>query len=68
MFQCHFGVIRRTCLKMACISKRAGSRVNWSEIWDSWTLVTHLWGTFDLVGFKVNLGSFGGPVSKWPVC
>ena len=43
---------------MTCNSKMAGRRAKWSEIWDSVTLVRHIWGTFDLVGFKVILGSF----------
>ncbi len=34
---------------------------------DSWILATHIWGTFDLVVFKVILGSFGAFVSKWPI-
>ncbi len=34
-----------------------------SEIFDSWTPVTHLWGTFDLVVFKAMSN---GPLSrKW---
>ena len=45
----------------------AGRRVKRIEIWDSWILVAHVWGTFDLVGFEVILGSFGAVVSKWPV-
>ena len=65
--QGQFGVIQCTCLKMACISKRAGHRAKRSEIWDSWTIVINIWGTFELVGFKVILGSFGALVSKWPV-
>ncbi len=52
---------------MACNSFTAGHRAKWSEIWDSVTLVTHILGTFDLVGFKVILGSFGALASKWPV-
>ncbi len=39
--------------------KTAGHRAKRTEIWDSWILVTHIRGTVDLVGFKVNLGSFG---------
>ena len=31
---------------------------------DSGRLVTHIWGTFDLVVFNVILGSFGALVSK----
>ncbi len=27
-----------------------------SEIWDWWMLVRHIWGIFDLVGFKVICG------------
>ena len=34
---------------------------------DPWTIVINIWGTFELVGFKVILGSFGALVSKWPV-
>ncbi len=43
------------------------TRARRSEIWDSGTLVTHMWCTFDFVVFKVILGSFGVLVSKWPV-
>ena len=52
-------VYRRTCLKIACISKTAGRRAKRGESRDSWILVTHIWGTFDLVRVKVNLESFG---------
>ncbi len=38
-----------------------------SEIWALWILVTHVWGTVDLAGFKVILRSFGALFSKWPV-
>ena len=24
---------------------------NWSEIWDSWVAVQHVWGTFGLLAF-----------------
>ncbi len=48
-------------------SKMAGRRAKWSEMWDSWILVTQIWATFDLVGFEVILGSFGALVSKWPL-
>ncbi len=37
----------------------AGGREKASEIWNLWPVVTHIWGTFVLVVFKVNLGSFG---------
>ncbi len=53
--------------QMACLSKTAGLRAKLSEIWDSETLVTHIWITFDLVGFNVILGSLGALFSKWPV-
>ncbi len=52
---------------MACHSKTAHRRVKRSEIWASWILVTHVLGTFDLVGFKVIWGSFGALFSKWHV-
>ncbi len=63
-FKVNFGVIQCACLKIACVSKTAGRRVKRSEIWDSWILVTHVCDTFDLVGFKVILGSFGTLFSK----
>ncbi len=37
-----------------------------SEILDAVTQIMHIWDTFDLVVFKVILGSFGALVSKWP--
>ncbi len=52
---------------MACNSKMAGRRAIRSEIWESGVIVTRIWGTFDLLVFKVILGSFGAFVSKWPV-
>ena len=54
-------------LKMACNSKTAHRRAKRSAIWDSWILVTYIRGTYDLIVFKVILGSFGAIVSKWPV-
>ncbi len=52
---------------MYYILKTAGCRTKRSKIWDSGTLVIHMWRIFDLVVFKVMLGSFGGLVSKWTV-
>ncbi len=52
---------------MICISKTDGRRAKQTEIWDPGILVTKIWGTFGLVGFKVILGSFGALVSKLPV-
>ncbi len=49
---------------MVCHSKRAGCRAKWSENRDSGNLLTHIWGTFDLVVFIVIWGSFGALVSK----
>ena len=43
----------------------AGRRAKWSEIWDSLILVTYIWGTFDLAGFKVILELFSALFSKW---
>ncbi len=64
--QGHLGVIQCTCLKIACNSKTAGRRAKWSEIWELGQLLYNIvW--FDIVGFKVNLGSFGALISKWPV-
>ncbi len=57
--QGHVGVIHCTFLKMSWNSKTAGCRVKLTEIWDSGTLVILIWVTFDLVGFKVILESFG---------
>ena len=44
---------------MACISKTAGCRAKRTESWDSGILVTHIWSTFDLVGFKGHFGVIG---------
>ncbi len=53
----HLGVIQCTFLKkVACILKTAGRRAKRSDIWDMWILVTHIWGTFGLVRFKVIWG------------
>ena len=48
-------------------SKTVCRRAKRTEIWDSGILVTHIWGAFDLVGYKVILGSFSALVSKWSV-
>ncbi len=48
------------CLKM----KTAGRRMKWSGIWVSGILVTHIWDTFDHVGFRVIFESFGTVVLK----
>ncbi len=53
--------------KNCYIMETADRRAKWTKIWDSGTLVTHMWCTFDLVVFKVILRSFGARVSKWPV-
>ncbi len=47
------------------ISKTARRREKWIEIWETGTRVIHIWCTFDLIVFKVILGSFGALVSKW---
>ena len=39
----------------------------YSETLDSGVLVTYIWGTFDLLVFKVILGPFGSLVSIYPV-
>ncbi len=49
------------------IMETASRRAKLTKIWDSGISVTHMWGTFDLVVFKLILGSFGALVSKWPV-
>ncbi len=38
----HFGIIVCTCLKMACIVKRAGHGAKLTETWDSGTIVKHI--------------------------
>ncbi len=38
---------------MACNSKTTGSRAKWTEILVFWIQITHIWGRFYLVGFKV---------------
>ncbi len=49
---------------MCEILKMAGRRAKRSKIWDSRILVTHTWSIFDLVVFKVILGSFSAFVLK----
>ena len=41
---------------MAGSSKRANRRAKQSAVWDAEVLVEHVWGTLDLVVFKVILG------------
>ncbi len=43
-------------------SENLDSRVVATCIWNTF----HKWGTVDLLVFKVNSGSFGALVSKWP--
>ena len=52
---------------MACNSKTAGRRAKYSEIWDSGVVVIYIWGTFDLLVFKVIWGSFIALDTIWPV-
>ena len=59
-------IIQGTFLKLACDSKMAANRAKWSEICDSGDVTISIWGTFDLLVFKVIWGSFGVIVSKWP--
>ena len=47
---------------MVCNLKMACRRERWTATWDSEKL-----DTFNLVVFKVILGSFDGLASKWPV-
>ena len=56
--QCHLEGIRCTCLKMACNSTMTHCRVNRIELRDFRVLVEHILGTFDLLMFKIILGSF----------
>ena len=51
-------MIQCNCPKMVCNSKMADRRAKGSEIWDTGVVVGCIWGTFDLVLFKVILGSF----------
>ncbi len=61
MVQCHFGVIWCTCLKWTVTGKRLVVEQNGVKFG---TVVTHIWGAFDVVGFKVILESFGALFSK----
>ena len=47
-------------------SKMIGRRVKLIEIWNSGALALHIWGTCDLVVYKVIWGTFGVLVAKWP--
>ena len=49
---------------MACNSKTVVVEQTGVKFGDSVTLVTRIWGTFDLVGFKVIVGSFSTLFSK----
>ncbi len=60
--QSHFGVTLCACLKIVCISKMADHRARQTKIWDSRILLTHIWGTYDLLVCKGILGSFGAHV------
>ncbi len=53
--------------QMGCSSKTAGSRVKQNEIWNLVLVVVRTLGAFNLLVFKVVLGSFGAVGSKWPV-
>ncbi len=44
--------------KTPIILKTSGRRAKRSEIWDSWIIFLHIWGTFDLLAFS-HFGSFG---------
>ncbi len=46
---------------MACNSKMVGRRTKRTEIWESRVVVTCVWGTFDLLVFKVSFGL----IIKW---
>ena len=48
--------------KTSNIWKTSDRRAKRSELWDSWVVVQHIWGTFSLVAFKVIWGSFGALV------
>ncbi len=50
-----FGVIRCTCLKMACDLKATGHRVKWIGIWG--LVVTCIWDAFNRLMLKVIWGS-----------
>ena len=43
----------------------ASRRVKQREIWESWVVVTCMWGAFDLLMFNAILWSFGALLSKW---
>ncbi len=61
IIQGYFGVIWCTCLKMVCNSKTASHRAKWSEIWESWVVVTCIWGSFNLLAFNLVYLSENGP-------
>ena len=45
--------------KTSIIWKTSDRRAKPSEIWGSWVVLHHVWGTFGLVALKFILGSFG---------
>ena len=44
---------------IVCILKEDGCRAKGTAMWESGALLTPLWSTFDLVGFRVIWRSFG---------
>ena len=54
--------------RQACVSKMAGRRAKWSEIWASVVSIQCTQGTFALKSFKVILGSLGAfPIFEKPI-
>ena len=53
MFKVIWGLFGVLFSKWPVTKKIARGTAKSSEIWDSWILVTHIWGTFVLVWFKV---------------
>ena len=60
----HSGHLLDLWLLATLFVETAGHRTKRSEIWHSGILVTHIWGTFDHVVFRVTLESFGALASK----
>ncbi len=53
-----FTIVAYQQIKTSIIWKMSDRRVKRREIWDSWVVIQHIWGTFVLLAFKVILGSY----------
>ena len=51
-----FSIVANGKMEIANILKMASRRAKRGEIWDPGVLLKHIWGTFDVLAFKVIWG------------